>query len=78
MAETGEGRRRIVVVEVARPERVEAAVKTVAKIKTRGLEDRNTAQSLTVKPIKCVIAITFMETRLGTAWLQPLVHGSTK
>ena len=84
MEETGEADGIIVAaeVEVTRPEPVEAAaavvVTVVAKTKTKAPGVRSTARCRKVKLTKCVTAITLMATRLGTAWLQQPVLGSTK
>ena len=79
MEETGEGGEIIVAAaEEARPDPDEAAVRVAVKIKIKTPEDRSIVQSLTLKPIKCAIAITSMVTRLGTAWPQLLAPGSTR
>ena len=67
----------IIEVEVeARPEPVEAAVKTMGR--TRTPKGRSTAQYLTPKQTRCAAAIIPMVTKLGTVWLRPLVRLSAK
>ena len=65
---------------VADPDPTEAA-EVAARMPEGAVRDSggpSTAPSLTVKPTKCVTAITFTGTRLGTAWPHSRAHGRTK
>ena len=77
--ETGEEEGIIVVeVEEARPELDEAAVKMVKVVDKVKIKERNIAQSLIPRQIKCAAAIIPTETKLGTVLRQPPVQWSTR